>query len=86
MAEFTLKKQEAKTLRLNIGDKSYQVPLVGSLTPAEVAPLDTPVGTRAFFNRYLDQDVVDSLTLDDYNAITKAWVAACKEDNDPGES
>ena len=53
MAEYTLKKKQAKTLKLNIGDESFHIPLSMCLTPEELAPLDTPEGTREFFRKYL---------------------------------
>lgn len=76
MEEFTLQPKEANTLRLNIGDESFQIPLAGSLTPEEAAPLDTNTGTIAFFQKYLSKKVIKSLRIDDYNAITKAWLDA----------
>lgn len=87
MSEFTLKRNEAKTLRLNIGEDSFQIPLAGSLTPEEAAPLDTQAGTIAFFNKYIDADIVKELRIDDYNAITKAWIDASKKASKktPGE-
>lgn len=88
MAEFTLRRKEAETLKLNIGEESFFIPLAGSLTPDEAAPLDTPEGTRAFFQKYLSEELRDSLTLNDYEAITKAWVDASKKSakKKPGES
>ena len=78
-AEFTLKRKPEKTLKVNIGDESFLIPLAGSLTPEEAAPLDTQAGTIAFFQKYLSEDVRKILTIDDYNAITKAWVDASKK-------
>lgn len=88
MAEFTLKKREADTLKLNIGDESFQIPLAGSLTPEEAAPLDTQAGTIEFFNKYISKEIADALTINEYNAITKAWVDASKKvsGKTPGES
>ena len=89
MAEFTLKPKEADTLKLNIGDKSFQIPLAGSLTPEEAAPLDTNTGTIAFFQKYIDDDEIKAaLRINDYNAITKAWMDASKKaaGKTPGES
>lgn len=88
MAEFTLKRKEASTLKLNIGEDSFQIPLAGSLTPEEAAPLDTQAGTIAFFQKYLSDDIKAVLTIDDYNEITKAWVSASKKAarKTPGES
>lgn len=88
MAEFTLKKKEEQTLRLNIGDDSFQIPLGGSLTPEEAAGLDTQAGTIEFFNKYISEEVAKSLRIDDYNEITKAWISASKKASKktPGES
>lgn len=88
MAEFTLKPREADTLKLNIGDKSFQIPLGNSLTPEESAPLDTQAGTIAFFQKYIDDDEIKAaLRICDYNDITKAWIRASKQaaGKDPGE-
>ena len=87
--EFTLRPREADTLKLNIGDKSFQIPLAGSLTPEEAAPLDTNTGTIAFFQKYIDdEEIIKALRIDDYNAITKAWMDASKKASkkSPGES
>ena len=87
MAEFTLKPREVETLKLNIGEESFQIPLAGSLTPEEAAPLDTTEGTIAFFQKHLSKDIIAMLKIDDYNAITKAWLDASKKKNKktPGE-
>lgn len=79
MTEFTLKKREADTLKLNIGDESYHIPLAGSLTPSEAAGLDTGEGTIAFLNKYLPKEITDALTVNEYNEITHAWAEASKK-------
>lgn len=88
MQEFTLKPKEADTLRLNIGDESFQIPLAGSATPEEAAPLDTNTGTIAFFRKYLSKKVIKVLTISDYNKIIEVWKEASKkaEGMTPGES
>ena len=87
MQEFTLKKKEAKTLRLNIGDESFQIPLAGSLTPEEAVTLNTAEGTIAFFNKYISPEITKELTVDDYNEITEAWKNATRKASGktPGE-
>lgn len=88
MAEFTLRQKEAETLKLNIGDKSFQIPLGNCLTPEEAAPLDTQAGTIAFFQRYIDdEEIKSSLRICDYNEITKIWIEASKQaaGKNPGE-
>ena len=87
MAEFTLKKRPPKVLKVNIGDETFSIPLGGSLTPEEAAPLDTREGTIEFIQRYLSDEVKAVLVIDDYNEITKAWIKASKEaGQDLGES
>ena len=53
MAEFTLKRKPVKTLKVNIGEESFMIPLAGSLTPDELAKLDTAEGTRDYFRKFL---------------------------------
>jgi len=86
--EYTLKRKEANTLRLTIDDNNYQIPLAGSLNPTKAVQLNTPEGTIAFFNEYLPKEVAQTLTIDDYNAITEAWKAASAKASGktPGES
>lgn len=76
MAEFTLRKKPAKTLKVNIGEESFHIPLSGSLTPSEMLPLNTAKGTQEFIAKHLSPEVAEVLTIDDYNAITKAWIEA----------
>ncbi len=86
MPEFTLKKRPAKTLKVNIGEESFHIPLAGSLTPKEAATLDTAKGTQDFIKKHLSPEVAESLTIDDFNAITNAWTAASNRSGaNPGE-
>lgn len=87
MAEFTLKRRKAKTLKINIDDKSYFIPLSGSMKPKEVAKLDTVEATLEFMRKYIPEEVLDELTQDEYNDIVKAWGEASKEASglNPGE-
>ena len=73
MPEFTLKRKLAKTLKINIEDKSYHVPLGGSLTPDEWVGLNTFEGTKDFLCRYIPEEVAKELTIDEWNAIIEAW-------------
>lgn len=87
MAEFTLKRRKAKTLKINIDDKSYHIPLSGSMKPKEVAKLDTVEATLEFMKKYIPEEVLDELTQDEYNDIVRAWGEASKEASglNPGE-
>ena len=73
MAEYTLKRIETKTLKLNIGEESYQIPLMGSLTFKEAKTLDTQEGTYAFVKKYIPNKVLDGLTVEEYNQIVEIW-------------
>lgn len=86
MTEFTLNRKPAKTLKVNIGEESFHIPLAGSLTPKEAATLDTAKGTQDFIKKYLSPEVAESLTIDDFNAITNAWTSASNRSGaNPGE-
>lgn len=87
MAEFTLKRRKTKTLKINIDDKSYFIPLSGSMKPKEVAKLDTVEATLDFMKKYIPEEVLDELTQDEYNDIVRAWGEASKEESGlkPGE-
>lgn len=76
MAEFTLKKQEAKTIRINVGDDSFTVPLQGSLSWKEALTLDSAQGTYAFFKKHIPAEIFDALCIDEYNQIVEAWKTA----------
>ena len=73
MAEFTLKRVEQKTLKVNIGEESYQIPLMGSLTFKEAKTLDTQEGTYAFIKRYIPGKILDDLKVEEYNQIVNIW-------------
>lgn len=91
MAEFTLKKREEDTLKLNIGDESFLIPLATSMTLEEARAMDSMDGAISFFKRYIREEIADKLSLYDYRDIIAAWKdasekAANQEDVTPGES
>ena len=88
MAELTLKPREIDTLKLNIGDDSFQIPLATSMTYEEALGMDTMEGAIAFFRKYIRADVADMLTLMNYRDIINAWKDASEEagGKTPGES
>lgn len=81
MKEITLGGQpkEMKVLKVNIGDKSYEVPLGGMLKPRELSAMDTTEKTIEFLEKYIPKKVVENLCMDDYNALIRAWGDATKE-------
>ena len=78
MSEFTLRRREAKTLKVNIDDKSYTIPLAGSMKPKDVAKLATVEATLDFMKSYIPAEVIDDLTQDEYNDLVRAWGEASK--------
>lgn len=82
MAEFTLKSKKAKTLKVNIGEESFHIPLARYLKPSELTDVDlnTPEGTREFLRKYISKEAADDLTIADYDAITQAWIEASGKD------
>lgn len=89
MTELTLRPREADTLRLNIGEKSFQIPLVTNLTLEEAAGMNDMDGMIAFFRTYIDKDVADGLTIYQWRDVILAWKdasAALMGGKDAGES
>lgn len=91
MAEFTLKQREDDTLKLNIGNDSFQIPLATSMTLDEARTMETMDGAIAFFNKYIGKDIAAKLTIMNYRDIINAWRMASQEsakigDADLGES
>lgn len=79
MKEITLKKPEVQTLRVNFGDTVVEIPLGTSVPYDEQATLATFEGTVAFYKRFIPKDIAKTLTVDEYNQITTAWLQATKE-------
>lgn len=90
MAEFTLKPKEESTIRINIGEDSYQVPLAMSLTLKEAEEASSFDGSVAFFKKYIPEEVADALTVQNWYDIMMAWKDASMSMADgsltPGES
>ena len=81
MAEFTLNRNITKTIKVNVDDKSFQVPLGGSLTPKEWIGLDTFAGTVEFLRKYIPEEIADTFTVDEWNAIIHAWKEETNKNN-----
>jgi len=77
MREITVgNRSERKVLKVNIGEESYSLPLLGSLTMKEATRLETQEGTLAFITDYIPKDVINELTVEDFNSIVDAWKSA----------
>lgn len=80
MKEITLGNAKKEPLRVKIGDETYEVPVAGSLTFAQVKKLRDNDDGRAFFEEYIPGEVLDNLTIDDFKTLTDAWKSASNVD------
>lgn len=79
MAEVTLKKREIEVLKINIGDKSYSLPLGGSIPYKQLKKLKTEDGIFDFLSAHLPEEVMDTLSTEDIKAIFSAWGEATRK-------
>ena len=91
MTEFTLNKREEDFLKLNIGDKSFNIPLATSVTLAQASKMETMDGAIEFFRQYIPPEIADNLTLFNYRDIIHVWREASEKSMEtggvtPGES
>lgn len=90
MREITLtnENKQINVLKVNIGKETYSVPLSGSLSIREMKAMRDGVEDGFdFFGRYIPQDVLETLTMDQFKELNKAWkeVSGEKTDADMGE-
>jgi hypothetical protein len=85
MREITLtnENEQINVLKVNIGKETYSVPLSGSLSIREMKAMrDGTEDGFDFFGRYIPQDVLETLTMDQFNALNEAWKEASSEKTD----
>ena len=85
MREITLtnENEQINVLKVNIGEETYSVPLSGSLSIREMKAMrDGTEDGFDFFGRYIPQDVLETLTMDQFNALNEAWKEASSEKTD----
>ena len=83
MKEITLGNAKKETLLVNIGKESYEVPLAGSLTFAQVKELRDSDDGISFFEKYIPREILDNLTIDEFKALNNAWKSASNAETDP---
>ena len=76
MKEFTLKQKEADYFKLNIGDRSYLIPLARSLTFEELNGMKSKKNVVDFFEKHLGAEVFNALTVDQFETICREWQKA----------
>ena len=76
MKEFTLKPKETDYFKLNIGDKSYLIPLARSMTFEELNNMKSRKNIVEFFEKHLGADVFNALTVDQFEIVCREWQKA----------
>lgn len=81
MKKVTIGGQNANVLAVEIGKKTYSVPLAGSMKRKDVLALKDENSVFQMFARYIPEDVLDNLTVDEYNQLAQAWADANAEES-----
>lgn len=63
-------------LAVEIGGKTYNVPLARSMKRKDLLKLKTEEDIFAMFSRYIPEDVLNDMTMDEYQQLGEAWGAA----------
>lgn len=77
----TIGGQNANVLAVEIGKKTYSVPLAGSMKRKDILALKDEESVYAMFARYIPSEVLDDMTVDEYNQLAQAWVDANEEES-----
>lgn len=94
MKEITLE-QPREVLKVNAYDKTFSIPLAGSIPLAVLMPIKKAKTTDEkldyfvnFLKEYIPADVYEKLTANDFNQIMVAWGETSKLETGvtPGES
>lgn len=72
-------KQTTNTLSVEIGSKVYSVPLAKSIKLKELRSMKDEESIYEFFSKYIDSEVLENLTANEYSQIVDAWVEANEE-------
>lgn len=68
-----------QNLGVVIGDKTYLIPLGKALKVKELSKLSDQNEVMKFFEKYLGKEVMDSLSVADFEAIVEAWSSETKK-------
>ena len=70
------------TLSVDIGGKKYNVPLAGSMKRKEIIALKDEDTIFEMFARHIPEEVLNDLTVDEYNQLANAWAEANDDKDD----
>lgn len=72
-------KKIQEVLAVEIGEKTYSVPLSGSMKRKEILALDNEDAVYDMFAKHIPAEVLDNLTMDEYKQLAYAWIDANNE-------
>jgi len=64
------------TLAVEISGKTYNVPLARSMKRKELLALKTEEDIYDMFAKHIPAEVLDDMTMDEYQQLGEAWAAA----------
>ena len=70
-----------ETLAVEIGNKTYNVPLARSMKRKELIALKDEESVFQMFAKYIPSDVLDDLTMDEYQQLAQAWTDSNEAEN-----
>lgn len=79
MTEVILNRKKIENLVVKIEDKEYSIPLGGSVPLVTLRKLKTEEGVINFIGSYIPEEVMNTLTGDDFKQILTAWNKATLE-------
>ncbi len=79
MKEFTITPFEAETIRINIGDESFQIPLMSSLSLEEAVQVETSAGTISVLSKYIPEKIMNQLKIAEFNEMVSIWRKASEK-------
>ena len=79
MAKISLNDKPIEVLDIEIGDKTYKIPLGSSLPLKKTKSIKDEESVMAFLRDYMPEKVVDNLTIAQLAQIMNAWSEETKK-------
>ena len=79
MAKISLNDKPIEVLDIEIGDKTYKIPLGSSLPLKKAKAIKDEESVMEFLHDFMPEDVVDNLTIGQLAQIMNAWSEETKK-------
>ena len=79
MAKISLNNKPIEVLEIEIGDKTYKIPLGSSLPLKKAKAIKDEESVMKFLREYMPEAVVDNLTIEQLAQIMNAWSEETKK-------